>query len=231
MQPGGGTKPPHPPIVTQPAGGPASGSPQAAQAMSLLEDQTITQPPADDASRLNVPPDPEVQIVLEGSSASASANSTNLSTDPRPVLGAGVDPKVKSTPPSEEPLAASETDGILSAPAQNSTQVNISNENTRSLRSEDLAPKQHASFWTFVHAFAKFYNQESAEFIGSETSLQPLFTQDSATSEFIVNEEQMTLRNLDAIHKLMDDMKKKNLSMLDKTNKNLQAILRRFRKP
>ena len=229
VQPVGGTRPSNPPVVTEPAGGTASESPQANQALNLPEDQIITQPPANETSQINnVTSDPAVQAVLEISSGSASATSTNMSSDSRPTLGVGVDPKEKSTPPKERPLAASETDEILLAPAQDSNQANISEENTRSLRSEAKAPEQHDAFWSFVHSFAEFYNQEKAEFSGSESSLHPLFTHDSATSKFIVNEDQMTIRNLSAINSLMVDMNKKNLSMFDKTNKNLKTILKKF---
>ena len=136
--------------------------------------------------------------------------------------------KVKSTAPDEGPLADSQDDGILLASAQGGTQTNIPNDNTRALRSEDLAPEQHPSFWTFVRGFSDYYNQESTEFIGLETSLHPLFTRDSATSDFIVKENQMTIRNLDAVNKLMDDVNRKSTKIF--ITKNVQAILKRFKK-
>ena len=143
-------------------------------------------------------------------------------------MGNGVAEKIKSTAPNERPLADSRDDEILLVPAQGSTQSNIPNDNTRALRSEDLAPEQHPAFWTFVHGFSNYYNQESTEFVGLETSLHPLFTRDSATSDFIVQENQMTVRNLDAVNKLMDDVNKKSNKIF--ITKNVQAILKRFKK-
>ena len=167
-------------------------------------------------------------ILRETSSASGSVSSSVHSTPTRPAIGNGVAQKIKSTAPDEGPLADSQDDGILLASAQGGTQINIPNDNTRALRSEDLAPEQHPSFWTFVRGFSDYYNQESAEFIGLETSLHPLFTRNSTTSEFIVKEDQMTIRNRDAVNKLMDDMNKKSTIIFN--TKNIQAILKRFRK-
>ena len=221
---------PHPP-VPRPTSGIASRSPPPVQGLGPPQGQATNPPPADGITLANdVPSNPAVQSELETSSGSGSnsATSTNLSTEPRQALGAGVDPR--ANPTNVGPLAVSLPDDIQVAPAQEDNQANISEDTTRSLRSEAKAPVQHAAFWSFVHSFAEFYNQEKAEFTGLNSSLHPLFTLDSATSKFIVYEDQMTIRNLNTVKSLMVEMKNKNIMTFDKTNKNIKAILKKFAK-
>ena len=233
VRPIGGTQPSNTPAVPRPASGIASRSPPAVQGLGPPQDQATNPPQADGITLANdVPSHPAVQSELETSSGSGSnsATSTNLSTEPRPTLGVGVDPKEKANPPKVGPLAVSQPDDIQVAPALEDDQANISEDTTRSLRSEAKAPVQHAAFSSFVNSFAEFYNQERAEFKGLNSALHPLFTLDSATSKFKVDENQMTNRNLTTMNELMVEMKKKDVMTFDKNNENMKTILMKYAK-
>ena len=83
---------------------------------------------------------------------------------------------------------------------------------------------------SFVHSFVEFYNQEKTAFQGLNSALYPLFTLDSDTSKFIIHEEHMTNRNLNAMNELMVESKKKGGMSLDKDNKNMKTILKKYAK-
>ena len=152
-----------------------------------------------------------------------SANSSHLSTEQGSALGAGALANNLS------PLASSPNHTQVT-PAQEDDQPGGSEDTHRLLRSEDKAPPQHPVFLSFVHSFAEFYNQEKAAFKGLNSALYPLFTLDSATSKFNVDEDQMTNRNLNAMNELMVESKKKDVMSFDKNNKNMKAILKKYAK-
>ena len=125
-------------------------------------------------------------------------------------------------PPNEPPLADSVAGEILiqAAPIQGNSQDGPSQENTRALSSEMKAPQQSPDFWTFVHAFTEFYNEEKSEFSGLESSLTPLLIQDHVTFKFTLREDLMTNRNLNTIELLMSDIgQEENINIFQNKSK------------
>ena len=242
-----GSQTPHTLTVAQPTGvptpAPASQSPTLDPTLNQTRpvvgngldptEAVISAPPAADenSQAADMTPQPAAEATLDNSSSSASANSTNISTDSTASLGSGVSRKKIMTPPNEPPLADSVAGAILFQAApdhQEESQAGNSQENTRVLRSEMTAPAQPPEFWTFVHALTEHYNEDTTKFSGLESSLTPLLTQDHVTSKFKLREDLLTNRNLTAIELLMKDMDKKKTSLFTRKNPILKTILQKF---
>ena len=121
---------PNTPTIAQPMYGPA---PAPASQSPTLADPTLGQarpigengqdlteaaisspPPADESSQAaDMTPQPAADATLNNSTSSASANSTEISTDSTASLGSGVSRKKIMTPPNEPPLADSVAGAIL----------------------------------------------------------------------------------------------------------------------
>ena len=211
-------------------------SERAATHQPLLNGQQAPAPPPAAETQVSDPP-PADELTLNNdalansavtseqniSVGSLSPDSSHLSTEQGSSLGAGA--LSGTLPPLESsPLRARAT------PDQEDELPGGSEDNHRFLRSEDKAPEQTPIFMSFVHSFVEFYNQEKTAFQGSNSALHPLFTLDSETSKFIVHEEQMTNRNLNAMKELMVESKKKGSVFLDKDNKNMKTILKKYAK-